>query len=389
MRGILMAFWFSTLLAIPAAAATLRVPQDYALIQSALSAAQDFDSVLVAAGTYRGEGNRDLSLEGRAIHLVSESGPHLTILDAEHEARCFRLTSLEPVLAVIEGFTLTGGSASQGAGIYINGANPTIRNCVFRDNRANLPSYREGGAIYYRRWDDVGLIENCVFEDNWADTGAALWIWGSEAPDIVGCRFEGNIALQKGGAIYATNYVLSSIRHCVFFANEAANGGGIFLNAYSDPDINSCTFSYNKGSGSGSGAGIAIWSGAPLIEDTILAHGRSGAGIWTNPLMIPVMRRCILFGNSEGDDPLGDHADILNLDPQFCGDPPSGNCELQSDSPALPANNAFGLLLGARPQGCAETATARMSWSAVKHLYRVSRASPGNLMPGSGRDPSP
>ena len=40
--------------------ATIRVPEDYQLIQTAVDAASDGDIILVADGTYKGTGNHDI-----------------------------------------------------------------------------------------------------------------------------------------------------------------------------------------------------------------------------------------------------------------------------------------------------------------------------------------
>ncbi len=64
-------------------AASLHVPADYPTIQAALDAARVADTVLVAAGTYRGDGNRDLDFRGKDLVLRSEKGRDATWIDCE------------------------------------------------------------------------------------------------------------------------------------------------------------------------------------------------------------------------------------------------------------------------------------------------------------------
>ncbi len=58
-------------------AATIRVPADQPTIQAGIDAAILGDTVLVADGTYTGDGNRDIDFGGKGIVLKSENGPDI------------------------------------------------------------------------------------------------------------------------------------------------------------------------------------------------------------------------------------------------------------------------------------------------------------------------
>lgn len=107
------------LLPVLAGAATLQVPSaEYPTIQAGVDSAQVGDTVLVADGTYTGDGNRDIVLSGRDIVLKSENGPETTIIDcegtAEENHRGFHLVRSESPECVIEGFTIQNGRVAQG-----------------------------------------------------------------------------------------------------------------------------------------------------------------------------------------------------------------------------------------------------------------------------------
>ncbi|NQU85301.1 MAG: hypothetical protein HQ541_06030, partial [Mariniphaga sp.] len=61
--------------------ATIKVPSEYATIQAGMDAASEGDTVLIADGTYSGEGNLFLSFAGKAIVVKSENGPENCIIN--------------------------------------------------------------------------------------------------------------------------------------------------------------------------------------------------------------------------------------------------------------------------------------------------------------------
>jgi hypothetical protein len=79
---------------------------------------------------------------------------------------------------------------------------------------------------------------------------------------------------------------------------------------------------------------------------------------------------CIVFGNSGGDSIPG-QVDNLYHDPLFC-DADLNNYSLCLNSPCLPANNAWGELIGNHEMGCGkcESVAEPAAWATVKQMFR-------------------
>jgi hypothetical protein len=129
----------------------------------------DGDTVLVAEGIYTGDGNRDIDFLGKVIVVMSENGPNVTIIDCGGDSlnphRGFYFNNFESESTILQGFMIRNGYYSAGGGIYCR-ADPTIRNCIITQNKAD-----EGGGIFVGRYP---LIINCVFTDNSAKIGGAV-----------------------------------------------------------------------------------------------------------------------------------------------------------------------------------------------------------------------
>ena len=108
---IVILFLFSSIVL----ATTIHVPADHPTIQDGILNASEGDTVLVADGTYIGDGNRDIQFYGRNLVLMSENGPEVTIIDCQadvnNQHRGIQLNNKEDSTSKIIGFTIRNGFA--------------------------------------------------------------------------------------------------------------------------------------------------------------------------------------------------------------------------------------------------------------------------------------
>jgi len=400
-----MLLYYST-----AGAVIHHVPDEYETLQEGISAAASGDTVLVAAGEYTGAGNRHLDFGGIDLVLLSESGPELTILDAEGSQsdphRCIYLQSKETNAAVIDGFTIRNGWAAYygGGGIYCDQSSPTIRNCVITTCVVPYLDGR-GGGILLR--SSTARIEDCVITSNWATYGAGIACRGESSPTIIGCVMSGNEAGYGGGIdTGGTSNVL--ILDCVISGNDATNGfedpgsgGGAILGGTSV--MENCNITGNT---SGYGAGIACWDGTPHVSGCTIAGNDArewnGGGI-VSTYSSATIERTALWGNcaSIGPEFIADYegsitfsdcvmdtdgieqnggqviygTGILVEDPLFCGAEPcvnaptvEGDYTVSRSSSCVPDNNETGEWIGAEGVGCPAAAVPEDQAGSLIHL---------------------
>jgi hypothetical protein len=303
-----------------AQAATLRVspsgPGDYRDIQSALSAASNGDTVLVAPDVYAGPANRNLDFSGKGMVLVSEAGPAATVIDCEHLGRGFYLHSSETSATVIAGFTIINGETTdRGGGIFCEGASPRIVGCVISGCRAN-----EGAAVY--AMDSALTLTNCALVGNQAVRGGGgiRILRGGAGAHLTDCTLAGNTATTYGGGVYCC-YSAPVVTDCTITGNAASNGGAVYG-----------------------------YDASPVITNTILAFSPTGAAVFCPGASSFTITHCCAFGNAGGDSLCGEHHDNTFADPAFC-DTTAGSFDLQECSPCLGAG-AGGTDIGAWGAGC-------------------------------------
>jgi len=384
---------------------------DFPTIQAAIDSASSGDEIELAGGTFTGDGNRDLDFSGKSVVLRSQdSDPLMCFIDCEGSAsephRGVVFCSGEDGGAVLSGVSVLNGVAPEGPTVgsrsggacLIADASPTIRNCVFSDNRADMG----GGAVAC-----IGAspqFSECVFSDNFSTQGGAeVWVEDG-ASSLDRCTFVRNTSRDgSGGGLLSLNSDVEFLG-CVFLENYADLTGGAVYGLVSNFTLEGCTFSMNEALGSGgavelvdspshfrqstfyaNGAdnGGAIMCGssnteAPQIESCIVSSSTRGGSIgffWCKPRIA-----CSNFhGNIGGDwigcieDQLGVDGNI-SLDPEFCSTQPheDRNWGLQADSPCAEENHPDGIgcgLMGAFDPSCGETAVRVIAWGRLKDAF--------------------
>ena len=172
------------------------VPSEYMTIQAAIDAAGNGDEIVIGPGMYGSGGDSVINTLGKQLWIHSSDGPEFTIIDGAGLRRCIICENGESAVTIIEGLTITGGYADSGGGIYCNGSNPTIIDCVITGNSANL-----GGGICIQ--DGSPAITGCVFSENAADGGGGGFFIAGGEPYFTSCTVSANLS-EYGEAGYVT-----------------------------------------------------------------------------------------------------------------------------------------------------------------------------------------
>jgi predicted outer membrane repeat protein len=146
--------------------------------------------------------------------------------------------------AILDGLIITGGYAdkkddgevydNKGGGLLnyyagnrvvphytpVLGFDTIVRNSVFEDN------YAEEGAASYTFHGGNPVFENCAFENNEAMYGGAILDRAGTNSTYVNSKFENNVAQYKGGAAFIDYGSMATFTDCEFDKNTSGTAGG-------------------------------------------------------------------------------------------------------------------------------------------------------------------
>ena len=272
--------------------ATIRVPGDEPTIQAGIDAAENGDVVLVADGTYRGAGNREIDFRGKAIEVRSENGPDRCVIDCEGQGRAFFFSRGEGPDSVLDGFTIIGGDVpDDGGGIICFQSSPTIKNCRIVDNVTT----GGGGGLFL--FDSDATIVDCRISDNSADRFGGAIHTRSGGLALGRCTVIDNKAARHGGGLYTYSTDVTLVDTVVIGNETPHDGGGMHCGGKAT--LINCIYGGNKAS---QGGGIHTGSSLELTNCTFYANEASyrAGGLWASDRDPPVITNCIFWQNVRG-----------------------------------------------------------------------------------------
>jgi parallel beta-helix repeat protein len=223
MRSIYIVFCvFVVLLSADLTQATIiHVPADSSTIQGGINGAQNGDTVLVAPNRYAD----NIDFLGKAITVMSEQGPEVTIIDGCNAGSVVTFSSGEDSNSIIKGFTLTRGYAEYGGGIYCFGSSPAILNNFLVRNRC--APHRGGPAIYCGYGSNAKICGNLICL---SDGAAAIFIHVEDSVQVV----DNTVCDNTWGGLSIQGNSYAYVKNNIFFNNapygiHASVGGKAFI----------------------------------------------------------------------------------------------------------------------------------------------------------------
>jgi hypothetical protein len=297
--------------------AVIRVPAEQPTIQAGINAVSDYDTVLVADGTYTGSGNRDIRFYGRSVKLISENGPEVTIIDCQADPYDqhfgVKFDSGESTESLIDGFTVQNAEMDNDAGIWCHNSSPTIRNCILTGNGwyglrcyAGASPHVENVTFMGNSGSGVAVTQSSpVFDNCYFGSGnlRGMSIHDSRPVVLNECTFSDCHSSYSGAAVYMEFDVTLRLTDCLFQNNSGGFIGGVIYGDLRDSvTMSGCAFKWNYSDYAGT---VLHITEAPVIAENCVFEGNFASSTFTP--MISLEQHCFgsrftgcEFGNNQG-----------------------------------------------------------------------------------------
>ena len=143
--------------------------------------------------------------------------------------------------------TFINNVADNGGAVEWAGHNGTVSNCIFMNNLVD----GSGGAIEFDNAADCEILD-CLFINNRAKDGGAIYGADSIHLNVSGSKFINNSADYYGGAVACKDCYNVSIFDCSFTNHSAGKGSGALdLTGCDDSQVSYCNFTNNSAKSDG------------------------------------------------------------------------------------------------------------------------------------------
>ena len=368
---------------------------DYPTIQAAVDAAAHGDIIELADGTFTGDGNRDIVVPAIYLRIRGQSANYMNcIIDCGggpgEEHRGFHLTGDLGTgdVTIMDISIMNGYTTSGGGGIWIEDAEPEIRDCAV----AFCTAVQCGGGICVTDYA-AAMINSCLMVNNTADNGGGL-AFRDAAATVSGCEIGDNVATGSGGGVYFESSAMVTLEDSDITSNEAARGGGVHT-IDADIVVTHCNISRNEATEHSGGVwlqggtmynctlvensapiggGVYAAGGSGAVYRSIIAFSEDGHGVGADvPGNAPYLQCCDVHGNvpDNYDSIVGDLSgtnDNFSQDPELCGRE-IADYRLFDTSICLEDNSPCMHLVGRWGIGC-DSPVEKMSWGRLKGMWR-------------------
>ena len=300
------------------------------------------DNPTILSGDYNGDDQVTVTTNPLAINFVNTS----------ENANRILIGSGVSGTVIIDGFTFQGGNCTSGGAAILFTTSGLldleVSNCRFINNFASgsAAALRFGCAAGNTL---NTLVENCDFinnkiQSNTGAKGGCVWTTGNGFinSQYISSTFKQNYSSGRGGAICTDMNVLSAYISCLFDDNDAVSGGAIFENSTQDCTIGNCTF-YDNGSNNEASVVYNFGSGDMNVHNSIFNENNDqplfGSSYLIRNSILDASSFSEIMNDAPGSSNLG--GNLFAANPMFVN-AAADDFNLSANSPAInTGDNSF------------------------------------------------